>query len=316
MAFFSSICRLSYIQCTQVPLVLADQSDLRGSMRRRRSGGCSSSWDNGRDPDGSVESWTSDEEINSPALSTGTSMSSLEDEAFLSNINDNIRWPEPPHREIKTMSTIETATVTPSSGRGSFKRSGSAYSWGFRPESRSTCIDSTATPANGQQPGHKHYRRRGSNVGGIGVPMNHVPVVAFHDAYTEIESGSVCMVMEYMDGGTLQKFVSQGESLSDPALAAVARSVLRGLAHMHSKHQIHRDIKPSNILLDRNGRVKLSDFGVVRELTETGSLAKTFTGTLTYMSPERITHKNYSYSSDIWSLGLVGVYLGMSDAAG
>lgn len=132
-----------------------------------------------------------------------------------------------------------------------------------------------------------------------------LPVVAFHDAYTETENGCVCMVMEYMDGGTLQQFISRGQALSESSLAAVARSVLRGLAEMHAKHQIHRDIKPSNILVDRHGRVKISDFGVVRELTRTGSLATTFTGTLTYMSPERITERDYSYPSDVWSLGLV-----------
>lgn len=124
-----------------------------------------------------------------------------------------------------------------------------------------------------------------------------------------MERGRVCIVMEYMDGGTLQQFVTRREVLPEPALAAVARSVLRGLADMHAKRQIHRDIKPSNILLDRQGRVKISDFGVVRELNQTGSLAKTFTGTLTYMSPERITETNYSYASDIWSLGMVSRFL-------
>lgn len=131
------------------------------------------------------------------------------------------------------------------------------------------------------------------------------PVVAFHDAYTDVERGRVCLVMEYMNGGTLEQFVSRREALPEAALAAVARPVLRGLASMHSNHQIHRDIKPSNILVDRAGRVKIADFGVVREFNRTGSLAKTFTGTLTYMSPERIKDSNYSYPSDVWSLGMV-----------
>lgn len=120
------------------------------------------------------------------------------------------------------------------------------------------------------------------------------------------ERGLVCVVMEYMDGGTLQKFVSHKQALSEPALAGVARSVLRGLAEMHTQCKIHRDIKPSNILLDRQGRVKISDFGLVRELTKTGSVAKTFTGTVTYMSPERIEDSGHSFPSDIWSLGMVG----------
>jgi serine/threonine protein kinase len=130
-------------------------------------------------------------------------------------------------------------------------------------------------------------------------------IVAFHDAYTDPEKGSVCMVMEYMDAGTLQQFVKRKQPLGEAELAAVARGVLKGLAAMHAQHKIHRDIKPSNILLDHRGVVKISDFGIARELTATFSVASTFTGTLSYMSPERINGLAYSYPSDIWSLGLV-----------
>ncbi|CAM9656210.1 unnamed protein product, partial [Ectocarpus sp. 12 AP-2014] len=132
-----------------------------------------------------------------------------------------------------------------------------------------------------------------------------LPIITFHDAYMDRERGRVCMVMEYMNGGTLQEFVSGGQALSEPALAGVARSVLRGLAEMHAQRKIHRDIKPSNILLDSQGRVKISDFGVVRELNQTGSFGQTFTGTATYMSPERIKDSGHGCPSDIWSLGMV-----------
>ena len=148
-------------------------------------------------------------------------------------------------------------------------------------------------------------RRRESGRSGRDL---YLPVVSFHDAYMNRERGRVCMVMEYMDGGTLQQFVTRREALTEPALAAVAHSVLRGLAEMHAKRKIHRDIKPSNILLDRQGRVKISDFGVVRQLNETGSFAQTFTGTVTYMSPERIKDSDHSYPSDVWSLGMVRTY--------
>ncbi|KAG5181978.1 kinase-like domain-containing protein, partial [Tribonema minus] len=136
-------------------------------------------------------------------------------------------------------------------------------------------------------------------------------IVAFHDAYTDPIKGSVCMVMEYMDAGTLQQFVQSKREADEGTLAAVARGVLKGLAAMHAQHRIHRDIKPSNILLDRRGRIKIGDFGVTRELGATASLASTFTGTLTYMSPERINSESYSYPSDIWSLGLVLVTLAL-----
>lgn len=190
---------------------------------------------------------------------------------------------------------------------------------GFAPGSRGSggggggCNNTTG--AIFSRPETKRRHSRGDSSSSTSGSRHHdLPVVAFHDAYTDMERGRVCMVMEYMDGGTLQDFVTRREVLSEPALAAVARSVLRGLAEMHAQHQIHRDIKPSNILLNRQGRVKISDFGVVREFNQTTSVAQTFTGTLTYMSPERIMESDYSYPSDVWSLGMVScvIYLGLS----
>ena len=77
-----------------------------------------------------------------------------------------------------------------------------------------------------------------------------------------------------------------------------------GLAFIHDRHQIHRDIKPSNLLINHAGDVKVSDFGIVRDLEGTEAKASTFVGTLTYMSPERIAGEPYDAKADIWSLGL------------
>ena len=71
------------------------------------------------------------------------------------------------------------------------------------------------------------------------------------------------------------------------------------------KHQIHRDMKPGNILINSEGLVKLTDFGIARTLEDSSGFCNTFVGTKTYMSPERIQGMEYSYSSDIWSLGLI-----------
>lgn len=68
---------------------------------------------------------------------------------------------------------------------------------------------------------------------------------------------------------------------------------------------MHRDIKPENILINSKGKIKLSDFGISKELEQTKALTNTFVGTLSYMSPERIQGHQYGYPSDIWSLGLV-----------
>ncbi|GMH92212.1 hypothetical protein TL16_g12279 [Triparma laevis f. inornata] len=132
----------------------------------------------------------------------------------------------------------------------------------------------------------------------------HPHIVSFYDAFTDPQKGCVCMVLEYMNAGTLQDLVSAGIGVTERMLASVAHSVLKGLESVHNGKQIHRDIKPSNILLSRNGSIKISDFGIARKLEHSISMASTFTGTLTYMSPERISGQEYSYPSDIWSLGV------------
>jgi serine/threonine protein kinase len=80
--------------------------------------------------------------------------------------------------------------------------------------------------------------------------------------------------------------------------------VLKGLESLQDDKKIHRDIKPANLLINHFGNVKISDLGIVRDLEDDAEAADTFTGTYTYMSPERIVGGKYSYNSDIWSLGL------------
>ncbi len=86
-------------------------------------------------------------------------------------------------------------------------------------------------------------------------------------------------------------------------LGKIAVATLGGLTYLYSTlHIMHRDIKPANILLNSKGHIKLSDFGVSSELI--GSVADTFVGTSTYMSPERIQGHAYTVKSDVWSFGL------------
>ena len=89
-------------------------------------------------------------------------------------------------------------------------------------------------------------------------------------------------------------------------LSNITKQILLGLYYLHKeKHQIHRDIKPANILINSDGIVKLTDFGISRTLENNQNFSQTFVGSRSYMSPERITGKKYSYPSDIWSVGLV-----------
>jgi len=68
---------------------------------------------------------------------------------------------------------------------------------------------------------------------------------------------------------------------------------------------MHRDIKPDNILVNSKGFVKLTDFGITKQIDAEDGLAGTFVGTMNYMSPERMEGEKYSYEGDIWSLGIV-----------
>ena len=80
-------------------------------------------------------------------------------------------------------------------------------------------------------------------------------------AYCCRASGTVSIVMEFMNGGSLQDIVDNGGCQSEKVLANISARVLHGLAFIHESHQIHRDIKPSNLLINHFGEVKISDFG-------------------------------------------------------
>jgi serine/threonine protein kinase len=127
------------------------------------------------------------------------------------------------------------------------------------------------------------------------------------------EEGAVKILLEYMNLGSLDRVIQMIKKkkypqpcIPEPILAKMTQQILQGLLYLHKvKHQIHRDIKPANILVNTDGVLKLTDFGIAKTLGDTSDLSKTFVGTKNFMSPERIVGKEYSYSSDVWSLGLI-----------
>jgi serine/threonine protein kinase len=77
---------------------------------------------------------------------------------------------------------------------------------------------------------------------------------------------------------------------------------------------VHRDVKPGNVLLDSQGKAKLGDFGLVKQLDGSRELCGTFVGTMLYLSPERLRGEQFGYSSDIWSMGILVYVLAPSIA--
>ncbi|XP_005187776.1 dual specificity mitogen-activated protein kinase kinase dSOR1 isoform X1 [Musca domestica] len=126
-------------------------------------------------------------------------------------------------------------------------------------------------------------------------------IVGFYGAF--YSDGEISICMEYMDGGSLDLILKRAGRIPESILGKITLAVLKGLSYLREKHAImHRDVKPSNILVNSSGEIKICDFGVSGQLID--SMANSFVGTRSYMSPERLQGTHYSVQSDIWSLGL------------
>mmetsp|Transcript_36764 Transcript_36764/g.95194 ORF Transcript_36764/g.95194 Transcript_36764/m.95194 type:complete len:336 (-) Transcript_36764:377-1384(-) len=129
-------------------------------------------------------------------------------------------------------------------------------------------------------------------------------VVGFYDAF--FSDLKVYIAMEYMQFGSLETVMEKRGCIPEIFLAEVTRQVLAGIHFLHKdRHHVHRDLKPANILINKDGIVKISDFGISKQMESSTDMCKSFLGTANYMSPERMEAKEYSFSSDIWSLGII-----------
>jgi len=144
--------------------------------------------------------------------------------------------------------------------------------------------------------------------------MDHPNILRCHEYFGEGQAGvgaqKLWIVLDLMDGGDLlQIYEGRRESLAGPPEAAFVRRVISSvgsaLDHVHSKGVVHRDVKCANILLSKDGRITLADFGLACLMKETSTKIPTAAlGTPAYLAPEIICGRPHSPASDAWSLGV------------
>jgi serine/threonine protein kinase len=150
------------------------------------------------------------------------------------------------------------------------------------------------------------FEREARNIAKLRHP-NIVQVYDFdHDPIQDV----FYMVMEYIDGPTLHAYLRklsfQGEWVTITDAVRITRDLASALAYAHARSMIHRDIKPANIMMDSDGRVVLTDFGIARMVSGPQMTASgTMVGTPSFMSPEQGLGQPGDHRSDIYSLGVV-----------
>jgi serine/threonine-protein kinase len=145
----------------------------------------------------------------------------------------------------------------------------------------------------------ERFRREAKNAAGL----SHPNIVSIYDR-GEAE-GTYYIAMEYLDGRTLKELiVSRGPAPIKTAIE-YTRQILAAIGHAHRNGIVHRDIKPHNVVVDSDGRLKVTDFGIARsgasQMTEAGSII----GTAQYLSPEQAKGAPVDQRSDLYAVGVV-----------
>jgi eukaryotic-like serine/threonine-protein kinase len=143
----------------------------------------------------------------------------------------------------------------------------------------------------------ERFRREAESAAGL----QHPNIVSVYDRGEH--EGRYWIAMEYVQGAALKDLIDRG--LSPAETVEIVRQILTGVRFAHGKGIVHRDLKPHNVLVDAEGRARVTDFGIARagasEITQTGSVL----GTAQYLSPEQAQGLETTASADIYSVGVI-----------
>ena len=175
---------------------------------------------------------------------------------------------------------------------------------------RTVAIKTIAVPgvdAKSMEEYHQRFFREAQAAG----RLSHPGIVTIFDADEDQPTHTPFIVMEYVDGRTLDTLVenSSGGRLPLDTAIDLVRQIASALDYAHANGIIHRDIKPANILVTPDGRAKIADFGIAKLSTIEVTLPGNVLGTPAYMSPEQLGGKTIDGRSDLFSLGVIAYWL-------
>lgn len=146
----------------------------------------------------------------------------------------------------------------------------------------------------------RRFRREAQSA----TSLNHPNIVNIYDVGEE--GDLYYIVMEHVDGQTLKQYIQQYSPLGVEETIGIMRQLTSAISHAHQNHIVHRDIKPHNILIDPNGVIKITDFGIAMALSATSiTQTNSVLGSVHYLSPEQARGGMANKKSDIYSLGIV-----------
>ena len=148
----------------------------------------------------------------------------------------------------------------------------------------------------------KRYRKLFVTEASLAGKLSHPHIVAIYDAVADDEASYI--VMEYVDGTTLEKFTSFENLMPIQLIVEIIFKCARALDYAARQGVIHRDVKPANILLSGESDIKISDFGAALTLASQTTQV-TGVGSPAYMSPEQVKEQSLTHQTDIFSLGVV-----------